>query len=74
MKSLLGERLDIGELGSGKTTRRFRRLAGLFDLRARSDRRRVLVALPDGQELEVQSGSREPSVPTTRFSHPSSRA
>lgn len=43
-----------GRLGSGKTNERFRRLDGLFDLRARTDDGRVLVALPDGRELEVR--------------------
>jgi uncharacterized protein YcbX len=40
-----------GRIGSGKTTRRFRRLDGLFDLRARSGSGRPLVTLPDGREL-----------------------
>jgi uncharacterized protein YcbX len=42
-----------GKLGSGKTTRRFRLLRGLFDLRARTDGGRTLVTLPDGRELDV---------------------
>jgi uncharacterized protein YcbX len=42
-----------GKLGSGKTTRRFRLLAGLFDLHARSHGARTLVSLPDGRELLV---------------------
>jgi uncharacterized protein YcbX len=42
-----------GKLGSGKTTRRFRRLDGLFDLRARSDDGHVFVTLPNGRELAV---------------------
>jgi uncharacterized protein len=42
-----------GKLGSGKTTRRFRRLAGLFDLRARTDGERTVVTLPDGREFHV---------------------
>jgi uncharacterized protein YcbX len=42
-----------GRVGSGKTTRRFRRLDGLFDLRARSDDGRVFVTLPNGRELAV---------------------
>lgn len=42
-----------GKIGSGKTTRRFRRLTGLFDLHARTDGERTLVTLPDGRELNV---------------------
>jgi uncharacterized protein len=42
-----------GKIGSGKTTRRFRLLPGLFDLRARMEGEQVLVALPDGHELPV---------------------
>lgn len=42
-----------GKLGSGKTTRRFRLLRDLFDLRAYTDGDRTLVALPDGRELEI---------------------
>jgi uncharacterized protein len=42
-----------GRIGSGKTTRRFRHLEGLFELRARSAGERPLVVLPDGRELSV---------------------
>ena len=54
-RGLVGDRLFAvtdheGKLGSGKTSRRFRRLDGLFDLRARSDGGRPLVTLPDGRE------------------------
>jgi uncharacterized protein len=42
-----------GKLGSGKTSRRFRRLDGLFDLRARDGGERPIVTLPDGRELSV---------------------
>lgn len=42
-----------GKLGSGKTTRRFRRLDGLFDLHAWSDDGRVFVTLPNGRALAV---------------------
>jgi uncharacterized protein YcbX len=42
-----------GKLGSGKTSNRFRLLAGLFDVRARIVGERTLVTLPDGRELEV---------------------
>jgi uncharacterized protein len=57
-RGFVGDRLYAvtdrnGKLGSGKTSRRFRRLDGLFDLRARSGGERPLVLLPDGRELEV---------------------
>jgi len=42
-----------GKIGSGKTTRRFRRLPGLFELCARSDGDAALVTLPDGRVLAV---------------------
>lgn len=42
-----------GKIGSGKTTKRFRLLPGLFDMRARTSGEQVLVALPDGRELQV---------------------
>jgi uncharacterized protein YcbX len=42
-----------GKIGSGKTTRRFRLLPGLFDLRARMDGEQALVTLPNGRELHV---------------------
>ncbi len=44
-----------GKFGSGKTTRRFRLLKGLFDFEARTLDGNVLVALPDGRELLVGS-------------------
>lgn len=55
-RGLVGDRLYAvtdgqGRLGSGKTTTRFRRLDGLFELRARSVDGRPLVTLPDGREL-----------------------
>jgi uncharacterized protein YcbX len=55
---IVGDRLyavtDRNEkLGSGKTSRRFRRLDGLFDLRARDGGERPIVTLPDGRELSV---------------------
>ena len=40
-----------GKLGSGKATDRFRRLDGLFELRARYEEERPVVTLPDGREL-----------------------
>lgn len=57
-RGLVGDRLYAvtdrdGKLGSGKTTRRFRRLDGLFELRARSGGDRPIVTLPDGRELSV---------------------
>jgi len=42
-----------GKIGSGKTTRRFRCLQGLFELRARSGGERAIVTVPDGRELRV---------------------
>ncbi|HET8605319.1 MAG TPA: MOSC domain-containing protein [Marmoricola sp.] len=39
-----------GGIGSGKTTRRFRRVEGLLDLRARLDGGTPLVLFPDGRE------------------------
>jgi uncharacterized protein YcbX len=42
-----------GKIGSGKTSRRFRLLPGLFDLRARMEGERALVTLPYGRELHV---------------------
>ncbi len=55
-RGFVGDRLYAivdrhGKLGSGKATRRFRRLAGLFELRARSGPDGPLVTLPDGREL-----------------------
>ena len=57
-RGLAGDRLYAvadreGKLGSGKTTRRFRRLDGLFELRARTRGDRPLVTLSDGRELEA---------------------
>jgi uncharacterized protein len=57
-RGVVGDRLyavtDRNEkLGSGKTSRRFRRLDGLFDLRARDGGERPIVTLPDGRELSV---------------------
>ena len=57
-RGVVGDRLYAvtdrhGKLGSGKTTRRFRRLDGLFDLRARDGGERPIVTLPDGRELSV---------------------
>lgn len=57
-RGVVGDRLYAvtdrdGKIGSGKTSRRFRRLDGLFDLRARNGGERSLVTLPDGRELEA---------------------
>jgi len=57
-RGLVGDRLYAvtdrdGKLGSGKTTHRFRRLDGLFELRARFGDDRPIVTLPDGRELTV---------------------
>lgn len=61
-RGLVGDRLYAvedthGKFGSGKTTRRFRRLPGLFDYRAWTAADETRVALPDGRTLRV--GSRE---------------
>ena len=40
-----------GGIGSGKTTRRFRRIEGLLDLRARLDGDVPTITFPDGREL-----------------------
>jgi uncharacterized protein YcbX len=55
-RGLAGDRLyavtdEEGRIGSGKTTRRLRRLDGLFELRARSGIERPIVTLPDGREF-----------------------
>ena len=42
-----------GKFGSGKTTRRFRLMRGLFEYGARTEGGRVVVRLPDGRELAV---------------------
>lgn len=57
-RGIVGDRLfavtdGAGKLGSGKTSQRFRRLDGLFDLRARNSAGMPLVTLPDGRELAV---------------------
>jgi MOSC domain-containing protein len=55
-RGIVGDRLFAdreGKIGSGKTTRRFRRLDGLFDLRARGGGERPIVTLPDGRELRA---------------------
>jgi uncharacterized protein YcbX len=57
-RGLRGDRLFAvtdrdGKIGSGKTTRRFRLLPGLFDLRARTSGQQALITLPGGRELQV---------------------
>lgn len=57
-RGIVGDRVfavrdRAGKFGSGKTTRRFRRLAGLFDLSAETVGERVLVHAPDGGVLPV---------------------
>jgi uncharacterized protein YcbX len=47
-----------GKFGSGKTTRRFQRIDGLFGFHARRDGESVMIRLPDGSEI---SGS-DPAV------------
>jgi uncharacterized protein YcbX len=55
-RRLLGDRLwairdDDGKLGSGKNTRRFRRMPGLFSMRAHGGDRVPVVELPDGRRF-----------------------
>jgi MOSC domain-containing protein len=60
-RGLTGDRLwavrDVdGKLGSGKSTRRFRRMPGLLQLTARYDDDQVpLVGFPDGRQLRADS-------------------
>ena len=58
-RGVVGDRLyavtdRAGKLGSGKTSTRFRRLDGLFELRARVADGQTLVTLPDGRELPAE--------------------
>jgi uncharacterized protein YcbX len=46
-----GVYLDDGGIGSGKTTRRFRKVDGLLDLSSRVVDGALVVVLPDGEEL-----------------------
>ena len=57
-RGLVGDRLwairdDDGKLGSGKNTRRFRRMPGLFRLRGHSGDRVPAVELPDGRRFDA---------------------
>ena len=56
VRGVLGDRLYAvrdpdGKLGSGKNTRRFRRMPGLFDFRARYDGLTPVITLPDNTEV-----------------------
>lgn len=51
-----------GGIGSGKTTRRFRRVDGLLGLRARLDGGVPLVAFPDGRELRAGEPSTDAAL------------
>ncbi len=60
-RGVVGDRLYAvvdgdGKLGSGKSSRRFRRLDGLFELQARGGNKRPVVTLPDGRELAAGDG------------------
>jgi uncharacterized protein YcbX len=55
-RGVAGDRLyavrdDEGKLGSGKDTRRFRRMDGLFECRARYQEDVPVITLPDGREV-----------------------
>ena len=60
-RGVVGDRLwavtDLdGRFGSGKTTRRFRRMAGLLQLRAAYDGEVPVVTFPDGRALRGDDG------------------
>lgn len=60
-RGVVGDRLwavvdDDGKLGSGKNTRRFRRVDGLLDCRARLDGDVPVVTLPDGRQMRAGDG------------------
>ena len=85
LRGLTGDRLwavrdDDGKLGSGKNTRRFRRMPGLFLLRGRSGDRVPLVELPDGRQFAADDpvghvavsevlGRRVTIAPETQVAH-----
>ena len=57
-RALAGDRLwairdEDGKFGSGKNTRRFRRMPGLFELRGHSGHRVPFVELPDGRRFDA---------------------
>lgn len=69
-RGIVGDRLFAvtdrnGKIGSGKATRRFRRLDGLFELHARTEDERPIVTLPGGRELCVG----DPSLDTFLSEH-----
>jgi uncharacterized protein len=55
-RGILGDRLwaiknENGKFGSGKTTRRFQQMEGLFNYKARYERDTLIVTMPDGNEF-----------------------
>ncbi|MCK7614033.1 MOSC domain-containing protein [Roseibium sediminicola] len=57
-RGVVGDRLFAivdaqGKLGSGKTTRRFKRIDGLFSLRAMTDGEALRIGFPDGRWTEI---------------------
>ena len=66
-RGCLGDRLwsvrdADGRFGSGKTTRRFRRMDGLLDLRAGYDGEVPVVAFPDGRRLRAGTDEADRAV------------
>ncbi|MBU8770946.1 MOSC domain-containing protein [Cytobacillus oceanisediminis] len=54
-RGILGDRLwaiknEDGKFGSGKTTRRFQQMEGLFNFKAKYERDTLLITMPDGTE------------------------
>lgn len=73
-RGIMGDRLfavrdNAGKLGSGKTTRRFRRLPGLFDYRAASTTTVPMVTTPDGDELAAGTAELDQFL-TSRYRKP----
>ena len=57
-RGILGDRLwaiknEDGKFGSGKTTRRFQQMEGLFNFKAKYERDTPLITMPDGTEYRV---------------------
>ena len=52
-----------GKFGSGKDTRRFRRIDGLFSMESKTVGVEVLLKFPDGAELPPQSSWRSTVTP-----------
>jgi uncharacterized protein len=55
-RGIVGDRLwalknENGKFGSGKTTRRFQQMEGLFNYKARYERDTLIVTMPDGNEF-----------------------